>query len=212
MNSALTPTAARPLRRLIALVGVLGIVVSVVACGGKSETQLTNDALNAGIAAHTAGNIEEAKKQYNECLKHDATNKICHYDLGLIAHTAGDATTAENEYRLSLSTDPNYTPAIFNLAVLRTSLGDNVEAIDLYRRYIALLAVDAGAHLNLGLILISTGDKANGEKEIATAIKLDPKISVPQSTPSAQPSAESTPSPQPTPESKRSAAPSPSAK
>jgi sugar (pentulose or hexulose) kinase len=43
---------------------------------------------DGGIAAHTAGNIEEAKKQYNECLKHEITHKVCHYNLGLIAQTA----------------------------------------------------------------------------------------------------------------------------
>jgi tetratricopeptide (TPR) repeat protein len=197
MISVLAPPAARSSRRVGIVVIAFALLVGIAACGGKSETQLANDALNAGIAAHTAGNIEEAKKQYAECLKHDATNKVCHYDLGLIAQTAGDATTAENEYRLSLSTDPNYTPAIFNLAILRASLGDSTEAISLYRKYIALLPNDAGAHLNLGLLLIATGDKANGNKEIAIAIELDPKISVPRSSPPA-PSASPRPSATPT--------------
>jgi tetratricopeptide (TPR) repeat protein len=183
MIRVLTPPAGRPAPRLSGLAAALALVVAVAACGGKTETQLANDALNAGIAAHTSGNIEEAKKQYNECLKHDPTNKVCHYDLGLIAQTAGDATTAENEYRLSLSADPNYTPALFNLAILRAGLNDTTEAIALYRRYVAILPDDAGGHLNLGLLLIAIGDKINGDKEIARAIQLDPKISVPQSSP-----------------------------
>jgi tetratricopeptide (TPR) repeat protein len=206
MIAALTAPPARPSRRLIALAAVMTFVMTVAACGGKTETQLANDALNAGIAAHTAGNIEEAKKQYNECLKHDITNKICHYDLGLIAQTAGDAATAENEYRLSLSTDPNYTPALFNLAILRTGLGDTAEAITLYQKYDQLLPNDAGGHLNLGLLLIQTGDKTNGEQEIATAIKLDPTISVPQASPSATHSA----APSAAPTAAPSSAPSPS--
>ena len=129
MIRVLTPAAARPLRRLGGLVAPLALVIAVAACGGKSEAQLTNDALNAGIAAHTAGNIAEAQRQYNECLKHDIRNKICHYNLGLIAQTSGDAVTAENEYRLSLSADPNYTPALFNLAILRAGLGDTASGI-----------------------------------------------------------------------------------
>lgn len=203
------PPAVRQSRRVGYLVAALAVVLAVAACGGKSEAQLADEALAAGVAAHSSGNIEEAKKQYNLCLKHDATNKVCHYDLGLIAQNAGDTTTAENEYRLSLSAEPNYTPAIFNLAILRAGLGDATEAIGLYRRYIAILPNEAGPHLNLGLLLIATGDKTNGEKEIATAIQLDPKISVPQASPAASPPAAPTSTPSASPTAK--AKPSPSA-
>jgi tetratricopeptide (TPR) repeat protein len=179
-----TPAAAPRSHRVGTLVAGLALVVAVAACGGKTEMQLANDALNAGLAASAAGNTEEAKRQYNECLKHDVTNVACHYDLGVIAQLAGDPTTAENQYRLALSTDPNYTPALFNLAILRTGLGDTAEALGLYRKYVTLLPDKADGHLNLGLLLIATGDKSNGDKEIAAAIKIDPTISIPQSSPS----------------------------
>lgn len=170
------------------------LVLLVAACGGKSPSQLAQDALNAGIAAHSAGNLAEAQRQYQECLKQEVTNKICHYNLGLVAQTNGDLVTAENEYRLSLSIDPNYTPSLFNLAIVRTNAGDVTEALGLYQKYVQLKPDDAGGHLNLGLLLVQKGDVAAGQKEIEAAIALDPTISVPQpsTTPSAPPSAEPT--------------------
>src|SRR4051812_16590350 len=98
--------------RAFAAIGLVAcVLMATSACGGKSPTQLADDALAAGIAAHSAGNTAEAQKQYQECLKQVPTHKVCHYDLGLLAQTGGDVATAEKEYRLSLSSDPNYTPA-----------------------------------------------------------------------------------------------------
>jgi tetratricopeptide (TPR) repeat protein len=188
------PNSWAPLGRLLM---ILSLAAAVVSCGGKSEAQLASDALAAGVAAYQSGNIDEATKQYLECIKHDATNKVCLYDLGLIAHTQNRLPEAEQYYRQSLSSDPNYTPAIFNLAILRTNLGDRQEAVQLYRRYVLLKPEDASGHLNLGLLLRATGDKTAGDAEITLAQQLDPKISVPLQSPSATsaPTQSASPSP-----------------
>ncbi len=138
-------------------------------------------------------------RQYQECLKHEVTNKFCHYNLGLLAQTAGDNTTAENEYRLSLSTDPDYAPSIFNLAIIRTGADDMSEAISLYTKYTQLRPDEAGGHLNLGLVMIQAGQTEAGQKEIEIAVALDPTIAVPPTspTPSAAPSAAPTESVEP---------------
>jgi tetratricopeptide (TPR) repeat protein len=178
-------------------VAVALLLLMVAACGGKSPSQLAQDSLNAGIAAHSAGNMEEAQRQYQECLKHEVTNKICHYNLGLVAQTKNDLVAAENEYRLSLSTDPNYTPSLFNLAIVRTAAGDVTEAIALYTKYTQLKPEDAGGHLNLGLLLVQDGQLDAGQKEIQAAIALDPTISVPQASPSTRPTASESPTASP---------------
>ena len=190
MTQTATDPGMRPPRFRVVPVAV-ALMLVVAACGGKSPAQLAQDALNAGIAAHSAGNLPEAQRQYQECLKHEVTNKICHYNLGLVAQTNGDLVTAENEYRLSLSTDPNYTPSLFNLAIVRTAAGDVTEAIALYTKYTQLKPDDAGGHLNLGLLLIQNGQADAGQKEIEAAVAIDPTIAVPQpsSTPATSPSA-----------------------
>jgi Tetratricopeptide repeat len=150
----------------------------------KSEAQLASDALAAGLKAHQAGNLTEAAKDYQECLKHDTTNKYCLFDLGVIAQTQNRPTEAEKDYRLALVTDPNFGPALFNLAIIRTQAGATQEAIGIYQQFVKLNPNDASGHLHLGLLLRATGDTTNGDAEIAKALQLNPKLTVPTSSPS----------------------------
>jgi tetratricopeptide (TPR) repeat protein len=176
------PARGRSARRLVPLTLVLVAALALSACGGKSAAQRATDELNAGLAAQQAGNLDEAVRHYQECLKQDPRNVACIYDLGLVSHLRGNAADAEANYRLALSIDPNYTPALFNLAILRTQQGGADEAISLYQRYIALKPDDAAGHLNLGLLLRAKGDTAGADQELATALRLDPSISVPQAS------------------------------
>lgn len=181
-------------RRTLGLLAlVLALAFVAAACGGKSETQLAADELAAGLTSHNAGNLTDATTHYQACLKHEATNKYCLFDLGVISQTQNQTSQAENYYRQALVTDPNYPPAIFNLAILRTGLGDTAGAIALYRQYVQLDPTNAGGHLNLGLLLRATGDQAGAATELAAAIKLNPKLTIPpldSSAPSLNPSPE----------------------
>ena len=186
----------RSSRRTLALLALtLTLVFVAAACGGKSETQLAADELAAGLVSDNAGNQADASTHYLACLKHEATNKYCLYNLGHIAQTQNQTAQAENYYRQALAQDPNFPAPIFNLAILRTGLGDTAGAIALYRQYVALSPTDAGGHLNLGLLLRATGDQAGAATELAAAIKLNPKLVIPplqSAAPSAAPSAEPT--------------------
>lgn len=133
------------------------------------------DAVNAGLAAHRAGKLQEATAFYREALRHDPQNKYAHYNLGLIAQTTGDRSTAEREYRITLAIDDRFTGAIFNLAIIRTEAGALGEARDLYRRVIQIEPRNAGAHLNLGFVLLKLSATAEAKAAFAEAVRLDPK-------------------------------------
>ena len=186
--------SGRPGRRSLALVALaLSLLFVTAACGGKSETQLAADELAAGLTSHNAGNLADATTHYQACIKHEATNKYCLFDLGVIAQTQNQTSQAENYYRQALVTDPNYPPALFNLAILRTGLGDTQGAIALYKQYVVLTPSAAGGHLNLGLLLRASGDQAGAATELAAAIKLNPKLTIPplaSTEPSTAPSTE----------------------
>ena len=208
--------SGRVSRRTLGLLAVFfALALVVAACGGKSETQLAADELAAGLTSHNAGNLADASTHYQACLKHEATNKYCLFDLGVIAQTQNQTSQAENYYRQALVTDPNYPPALFNLAILRTSLGDTAGAIALYKQYVQLNPTDAGGHLNLGLLLRATGDQAGAATELAAALKLNPKLTIPpveSSAPSATPSAEPSALASAEPSASASAGPSAAAK
>ena len=198
--------SARGLHRPIgAGILVVLLVAGAAACSGKSDAELASEALNAGLTAQNAGDLETARTQYLLCLEYEPTNRFCLYDLGTIAQTAGSLQEAENYYRLALTQDGNYTPAIFNLAIVRERLGVPQDAITLYRQYIQLRPNEAGGHVNLGYLLIKTGNTAEGYAELAAAKKLNPQLDVPTAPPSGSsptpaPSATATPEPTPTPE------------
>ncbi len=178
-------------RYILRLLSTVALSVAVAGCGGKSEAEQASDALDRGLKAHAAGQIDEAAADYREVLTHDPQNKFAFYNLGLIDQTAGRADAAEKNYRLALSADPNYEPALFNLAILRTSAGSTQEAIDLYRRATAADANEAGAHLNLGLLLRATGQQTEGDAEVKRAVELNPKLQPNAAT------SEQTPAPKP---------------
>lgn len=179
------------------------LVASAAACSGKSDAELASEALNAGLAAQNAGDLETARAQYLQCLEYEPTNRFCLYDLGLIAQTAGSLAEAENYYRLALRTDAYYTPAIFNLAIVREKLGDPTQAISLYREYIRLQPNDPGGHVNLGYLLLRTGNTDEGYAELAVAKQLNPSLMLPTAPPSS-----SAPTPTPTPTAKPTPSPS----
>jgi tetratricopeptide (TPR) repeat protein len=185
---------------------VVLLVIGGAACSGQSDADLAREALEAGLAAQQAGDLENAQAQYLKCIEYEPMNKVCLYDLGLVSQTAGSRVAAENYYRLALAADPDYTPALFNLAIVSDQLGAPQEAIILYRRYVQLLPNDPRGHQNLGELLLRTGYLEEGYAELATAMALDPSLNLktppPSTEPTPEPSTEPTPEPtlEPTPE------------
>jgi tetratricopeptide (TPR) repeat protein len=174
-------------RRAAMVASVVALTVGLGGCSSKSESQLASDALNAGVQAQQAGNLDEATKDYKTCLAHDATNKTCIYDLGTVAQAQGQTLLAESDYRLALIYDPKYPAATYNLAVLRANAGARDEAIGLYRQYVQEAPNDPAGHLNLGLLLRAVGDQQGAAHEFATAQQLKPGLQIP-SPPAPQPS------------------------
>lgn len=154
----------------------LGLVLSAACGGGKSEQDAASAALDRGLQAHYAGQLEEAEKDYREVLVHDPKNEWAFYNLGVIEQSRGKDVAAESYYRSALETAPRMAVALYNLGIIRAKAGDLNGALDLYQRAVAAAPNNVGAHLNLGLLLQQLGRKAEGDAEIARAIELDPSV------------------------------------
>lgn len=164
--------------RVSRLGAVVLIVASLVACGSSKKPANTRaeDAVQQGLAAHLAGRTDEALADYRKALKIQPNNPFALYNIGLIAQTRGDMAEAEKNYRAVLAVDPKFTAALFNLAIVRDGAGAPQEAIALYRRALQVSPNDANTHLNLGFALREVGQTAAGDKELATAVRLDPAL------------------------------------
>jgi tetratricopeptide (TPR) repeat protein len=167
--------------------GLLTVILAGCSSGsGKSASPSTTTTstssgsvaglLAKALRAHVQGKLDDAVRDYNAVIAADPNNKFAHYNLGLIHQIRKQTSDAEKEYRLALSVDPRYVPALYNLAILRSLDGDTAGAIELDRRAIAGSPRYAAAHFNLGLLLLKAGRNAEGNREIAAAIKLDPTL------------------------------------
>jgi tetratricopeptide (TPR) repeat protein len=183
---------------------VVLVLASVAACGSsKPAPARAEDAVQKGLAAHVAGRVDEALADYTKALKIQPNNTFALYNIGLIAQTRGDMAEAESRYRAVLAVDPRFTAALFNLAIVRDGAGAPQEAIALYRRVLQVTPNDANTHLNLGFALREVGQTAAGDKELAAAVRIDPKLAsrLPKATgasPTAATGPAATTSPSPT--------------
>lgn len=152
--------------------------LAAAACGSSTkESHRTNiDAtLRQALRDHASGKLGTARKEYEEVLAADGSNKYARYNLGLISQTEGDAQAATRYYRLALESDPHFEPAMFNLAIMQTE-GHTNEALSLYRQVIALDPSNAGAHLNLGLLYLQSHDVGAALVELDRAVTLNPSL------------------------------------
>lgn len=166
------------LLRSIVLVGVLALGAACSDDGGTEiePEQTSAEALEAGLAAHTAGDLDRAQTLYETALTLDPQNGLAYYNLALIDVAEQNVGLAKENYEKALEIDPEYIPALRNLAILLTDEGRTDEAIALYRRAVEADPENAPSWFNLGLLLRATGDTAGGDQAIATAIGLDPTL------------------------------------
>lgn len=159
---------------------VAGLAV-VAACSGDpseaDQAQQAAEKLQEGLAAHVAGDVDEAERLYENVLDLDDRNQYAAYNLGVIEQEAGRLDEAEDHYRRAIEIDPNLTSALFNLAILRAEAGDADEAASLYQQVIALDDSHAAAHLNLGYLYLEQLDRPeDAEAELDRAVELDPNL------------------------------------
>jgi tetratricopeptide (TPR) repeat protein len=133
-------------------------------------------ALDAALALHTAGKLDEAVAAYKAILTGEPANKFALYNLGQIAQQRGNADEAATDYQAALKADANYVPALYNLSIIRAAKGDAVGAIALLRTAVAAEPGNANANFNLGKLLVSTGSDQEGADYIAKAVAIDPAL------------------------------------
>src|SRR6185436_18187741 len=115
-------------RRAHLMLGALGVVLAIAlltaTCSGGgsedgngSDRAAANEALQAGLAAHSKGDLDAAEQDYLKTIRLDPQNKYAYYNLGVIAQTRNDAETAIANYQDVLRIDPDFVPALFNLAI-----------------------------------------------------------------------------------------------
>ncbi len=146
---------------------------AVVASDGVGEAAVF---VEKGLAAHVAGQLDDAVMLYEQAIELDPTNKYAHFNVGQIAHTRDDLTTAIDRYQDALAIDPAYGPALYNLGLAFSGTGKTTEAIATLRKAEEANPEDAKVLFNLGKLLLADGKADEGDALMAKAVAIDPAL------------------------------------
>lgn len=134
------------------------------------------DLVEQGLAAHVAGQLEDATALYRRALSLDPRNKFAYFNIGQIAQTSNQLPAAIAAYKGCLTIDSAYVPALFNLGLAYLSLNDAKNAVDVLSRARDASPKDAKILFSLGKALVADGKSDEGAKLVATAVSLEPAL------------------------------------
>jgi protein O-GlcNAc transferase len=130
--------------------------------------------LERGLAAHRAGNLEEAAELYRQAidLRPDFVEAYSNY--GLVLSQLGRLADAAAVYERALQIKPDYVSALINLGALLRDHGRPAESLPYLERAAALAPNSPAAHGNLGNALKDEGRLDEAIASYQRALELDP--------------------------------------
>ena len=166
------PGAGR--RRGFPLIALIGLLVLLAAIGGGIyyfTVGRSASALQAGIAAYSAGDRNGARNHFAQAVKDDPKDADPHIYLGRMARDEGDAVTAVRELQTAISLEPNNATAqremgahLLAQATGQLSAGNLPGALqslnlsrNFYVRAVQLNPADKSAQGYLGCVLMRLG-------------------------------------------------------
>jgi Tfp pilus assembly protein PilF len=142
---------------------------------GAPKRTDTKSLLDSGLAQLKQSHPDEALVLFRKAAAQAPHNAIAHYNIGVILQGRGQNADALGEYGLAIAADPKYVPPLFNQATIYGVTNPPL-AIVTYRRVVELQPIAPTAYLNLGLLEVSSGLRAEGTKDLQTALKQDPSL------------------------------------
>jgi protein O-mannosyl-transferase len=132
--------------------------------------------VNLGYAYAQRGDLERARRHYEEALAIRGDDAAIVLELGRVLSQMGDLPGAEARMREAVSLDPGRARAHLFLGTLLHVQGRAQEARPILERAVSLDPADAPARLALGLVLEACGEPAGAAAALREAVRLDPKL------------------------------------
>lgn len=131
--------------------------------------------LEAGLAHHRAGRLDDAQAFYRRILELQPGHSTALHYFGVLALNRGDCAHAAQLMDSALAHAPNDAELLGNRGVVAARLCDHAAAAALQRRALEIAPDFANAHNNLGNALMELGDFACAEQHYRRARALDPR-------------------------------------
>ncbi len=136
------------------------------------------DALQAALARHQAGRLDQAEAIYRQILGHAPDDPDALHLLGMVMHARGEHEAALDLIGRALRVVADSAALHNNFAQVLRALGRVNEASEAYRRAIALDPDHAAAHNNLGAALQAQGRMNEAFSCYLTAAAIAPAYAV----------------------------------
>ena len=132
--------------------------------------------LAAAVAAHRAGDLDEADRLYEAVLRAQPEQPDALHLSGLIAHQRGDADAAVRLIRRALDQRPAFPVALNNLGNVLRGLGRRAEAAACYERALALRPALSAAAVGLAGLAADDGDLDGAARRLEALLADQPAL------------------------------------
>jgi len=119
-----------------------------------------------GLCYRHLGRFDEAKKYFEEGLKHEPQNASCLYNLGYIENRQGNYARGEQYFQQALRSDPDFSDALLELASLRAAQKKYEDARTLLRRYVQIGHNPAPGYYKLAIVERSLHQMEAAERDM----------------------------------------------
>ena len=141
----------------------------------KQNKLLQEEIIDKAIRFHLKGNINEAYKLYQKCIKFGSLDPYLFSNYGIILKGLGKLKESEQALRKAIKLKPEFPEAYSNLGSVLRDIGNLGESEKALRKAIELKPELPEAHLNLGNVLRDIGSLSESEKAFLKAIDLNPE-------------------------------------
>ena len=141
----------------------------------KQNKLLQEEIIDKAIRFHLKGNINEAYKLYQKCIKFGSLDPYLFSNYGIILKGLGKLKESEQALRKAIKLKPEFPEAYSNLGSVLRDIGRLGESEKALRKAIELKPELPEAHLNLGNVLRDIGSLSESEKAFLKAIDLHPE-------------------------------------
>lgn len=141
---------------------------------GASSNDKAAQKLDAALAHHRAGRLDEAEALYRELITEDPLNADAHHLMGMLSFARGYYDAAANRIAEAIHLNPRDERYHLNFANVMRAQGRDDDALAALDKAVALNGAYLEAWANRGLLLVRLSRAQEGLESFDAALKLRP--------------------------------------
>lgn len=151
----------------VVLLSVVGVWIGSFFVEPEVDRAWVEAFAELGVERMDAGQLEEARANYEAILLADPSYALAWNNLGIIEQLRGELVAADSMFTEAAGADPGYADPWFNRGRMYENLGGLEDAVEYYRGAIDANAGFGFAYSNLGHLLMDLGRVSEADEVLA---------------------------------------------